>query len=89
MHITCIYMDICGYILIFSFKYTTGYADLAMPNYITSKNGAILGTSSIRTTGGLGQPGLLVMYDSTGLYNDPDTGKTFKNYIFFGNTART
>ena len=52
---------------------TSGYYDLAMPNYVKNlNNGApttILGINSIRTGGGVGQAGVLIMFDGHGGYN--------------------
>ena len=47
--------------------------DLAMPNYVTGTNVAgfpiNMGISSIKTSGGLGQPGRLLVFDAHGGYN--------------------
>ena len=53
----------------------SGYLDLAMVNYASSKGG-IFGTSAVRTSNGYGVAGVLLHFDSTGVYLDQNFDST-------------
>ena len=70
----------------------SGYYDLAAPNYLTTKTG-IFGTANIRTSGGIGAPGTLGMFDSNGIHYDTDYSSTplylFTNVLWKAPTSGT
>ena len=59
----------------------SGYYDLAMPFYVTTKGASVFGISGIKTSGGLGAAGTLYVFDATGSYLDSNFDSTPQRLI--------